>query len=351
MKQVSILKRVVPRNAAAFNSWKGDSVSPKRLSKNALRMFDKGLSSFALAVLRKLRKRQRLPWAAFVSRQLQRVYETSSGPVTATLHGFSTQLNAGNSYPFIVDDVLTFNSPLVELVNQVYRSKGRSLKFADVGAATGDTVLLLKERCSEQIRQFVCFEGDNEFFKLLELNTARFQDVQIVQVVLASHRMKIRSLVKHHRGTASAIGHEFVEALDLDSIDPIYTRAIDVLKIDVDGYDGEVIQGAKQILTQQRPAVIFEWHPKLISDTATDPFLAFKILADCGYTRFLWFNNVGTFSHFSGVCHPDTLKSARDYLLAINKRADEHFDVVALPADAEINEIDLAAMEYARSQR
>jgi hypothetical protein len=37
------------------------------------------------------------------------------------------------------------------------------------------------------------------------------------------------------------------------------------------------------------------------------------------------------------------------YLLAVNARADEHFDVVALPDSSPIDDVELAALEYARS--
>ena len=37
-----------------------------------------------------------------------------------------------------------------------------------------------------------------------------------------------------------------------------------------------------------------------------------------------------------------------ELLLAINYRGDEHFDIIALHSGSEINEIALAAMNYAR---
>ncbi len=95
--------------------------------------------------------------------------------------------------------------------------------------------------------------------------------------------------------------------------------------------------------------VIFEWHPKLVHDTDCDPVQGFAALASANYTSYLWFNNVGTFSHFSGIQTRDSLQREIAYLLAVNQRADEHFDVIALPADSPIDEVKLAAMEYARN--
>ena len=114
-------------------------------------------------------------------------------------------------------------------------------------------------------------------------------------------------------------------------------------------YDGEVLAGATETILRCHPAIIFEWHPKLILATRSDLFCGFETLAECGYSRFLWFNNIGTFSHFTGVSNRETLQKMTDLLLAVNYRQDEHFDVIALQAGSEINEIELAAMNYART--
>jgi len=150
-------------------------------------------------------------------------------------------------------------------------------------------------------------------------------------------------------GTATATGESQVDASSLDSIPAIQAAHIDLLKVDVDGFDGEVLAGAAQLLQRCQPAVIFEWHPKLAMDAGNNPFVAFKVLADSGYQRYLWFTNSGPFSHFTGVCSHDVLEHQRDYLLAIHARSGEHFDIVALPKHSQLDEIELAALEFART--
>ena len=135
-----------------------------------------------------------------------------------------------------------------------------------------------------------------------------------------------------------------LDAVRLDSIESIRKTRVDILKIDVDGFDGEVLCGATETLRCYRPAVIFEWHPALILKAGNDPFRAFVSLADCGYERYVWFNNDGTFSHFSGVCSPEVLKKHVDYLLGVNSQKGAHFDIVALHAGSTISEIGLAAL-------
>jgi len=308
-------------------------------------------SSFEFSLMMRLRRRRRLSGVGLLSRFFVQRYENATKPVRGKLHGFPAVLNPGNIYPFVVQDVHLFNAPLVELARQAFLAKGEGLCVVDVGAAFGDTVLLLKERCPQQVAKFKCIEGDAEFCELLAANTAQFDDVEIVQALLARQPIQIRSLVKHHKGTASAVGEGYATAVDLDSIASLQGTEIDILKIDVDGFDGEVLAGARKILTFKKPpAVIFEWHPKLIEKTGNNALTAFEILQECGYQRYLWFNNSGHFSHFSDVCSQRVLTQERDYLAKIDIWDRDHYDVIALPKDSRIDEKKLAALEYARNK-
>lgn len=282
-------------------------------------------------------------------RALLRLWESEGAPVKTVLHGFNVLINRGNSYQLMLQGFPQFNAPLVELVHQIAKAKKRPLAFVDVGAATGDTVLLLKERCAGDVGQFICIEGDTEFHALLVENMRQFTDVEVIQCLLARQPMQIRSLIKHHKGTASATGGTMLEAVSLDSIASIQNAQIDILKIDVDGFDGEVLEGAAQMLKRWKPSVIFEWHPQLVLDAGNDPFRAFDTLSKAGYTRYAWFNNIGTFSHFSESCSRDLLKKQRDYFLAVNARAGAHVDVVALAPGNDLDDVALGVMEYARS--
>ncbi len=298
-----------------------------------------------------LRRIRHLPLLNLLYKIFLKSYEGAAGPVEAEIHGYPVKLNPGNNYPFIVQDFPHFNAPLVELVHQAFRGEQRKLCFLDIGAATGDTVLLLKQRCPDFVGNFICVEGDQEFLSLLRSNLAPFKDVEIVDALLARHRTPIPSLVKHHPGTAAALGNELVEAIPLDAVSAIQKHKIDVLKVDVDGMDGEVLSGSTSLLKRDRPGVIFEWHPQLAQRMKNDPLAAFDALEACGYRDYLWFNNIGTFSHFSEQPSRGTLLRHAEYLIKVHSRADAHFDVVALPPGSKIDPVALAAMEFARTTR
>jgi FkbM family methyltransferase len=293
-------------------------------------------------------RRHRRPYKWFYP-GVRNFYNAGREPVSIRLHGFEVIVNPGNTYPSIAHAIPLFNAPLVQLVHLCHTSLGRRIKLVDVGAATGDTVLLIEQRCPGEVEKYVCVEGDSEFAALLRENMRQFPKVKIIQSLLAGERRKIRSLEKHHLGTAAATGGSFVDAAPLDDFFGEQDERVDVLKIDVDGYDGEVLRGAKKLLKAFQPWVIFEWHPVLVEKTGQGIYDSFETLIDCGYRRFLWFNNDGTFSHFTDAPARNHVTRLRDYLVAVNHRADEHFDVIALPDTAPPVETELASLDFARS--
>ncbi len=107
--------------------------------------------------------------------------------------------------------------------------------------------------------------------------------------------------------------------------------AVDVLKIDVDGFDGQVLRGADRILSRDRPAVIFEWHPILCERTSNNWTDHFEALKFKGYEQFVWFTKYGEFSHFMCGYDPTNVAMLAELCLNSESYDDLHFDVVALP--------------------
>jgi hypothetical protein len=161
--------------------------------------------------------------------------------------------------------------------------------------------------------------------------------------MLASENKQVASLIHHHRGSATAAGSGVVDATTIDALLLGRESGFDVLKIDIDGSDGEALAGAGELLRRDHPAVIFEWHPTLIAQTGNSPFTAFSKLHEAGYRRLLWFRNTGQFSHFS---HPDDpeIQTWEKYLRAMHVYGDPHFDIVALPPVLEPLTLTLAAL-------
>lgn len=258
----------------------------------------------------------------------------------------------GHVYPLYARKFRQWNNPLIELAHQTYRSANRPITVVDVGAGVGDTVLLLKSNCQEMIGTCCCVEGDPEFFDYLRQNLGAIEDVRMFQAILSDTARPIPALRRTHRGSASAQGSTFIEATTLDTlISPPGLRQPCLLKTDVDGSDGKVLAGARNILEADRPTVIFEWHPILCQASGNNWLEHFHVLYAQGYRRFVWFTKYGHFSHFMYDIDERSIESLAQLCVDGRHDQDWHYDVVALTDAHEISEIAMAELSFAKQRR
>lgn len=262
------------------------------------------------------------------------------GEVATTLHGRRVLINFANPYPRLVRRYPNYNAPQVEIVSLAAEATGAPVTVVDVGAAVGDTALLLLERCSPVIDSLQCVEGEPVFAATLRKNLAD-PKVRIHEVVLADRPGPVPDLIRsQHEGTALAHGSSVVEATTLDNL--FGDLAPQVIKIDTDGFDGRILAGGTVLLERARPAVLFEWAPKQCRAVGTDPLLAFEVLGCAGYDRWVFFTKYGQFSHFGN----DHLEDLTQLCLTSTTLGDWHYDVAALHATSSIDSLALADLQH-----
>ncbi len=258
------------------------------------------------------------------------------GYARISLHGTSAIINAGNSYPYYARIFPDWNEPLLQCLRMVAKKSRANL--IDVGAAIGDTILMLQANAPSQLGAILAVEGDHGFAECLRHNTKHIKECFVVESVLSStDGANIASLERHHPGSATASGKEQTSSCSLDSIvmSSGFSK-IHLLKIDVDGFDGEVLAGALGILTRSKPAVIFEWHPPLCRQAGNDPSRAFEVLSSQGYDTFLWFDKFGHFQQVDHGWSQDSLIT-REQLCGRKDAPDVHWDVIALPTGSNLD--------------
>jgi methyltransferase, FkbM family len=276
----------------------------------------------------------------------------SSKPVTTTIHDTKVIVNNGYTYPVYSRIFPEFNNPLIELVYQSFKTRQEPITLIDIGAAVGDTILLLNANCPDMIGGFFSIDGDQEFYGYLQKNLQFLSRGELILSLLSSNDGYERELVRTHKGTASAQGARKVESATLDSIISKFNPShIDVLKIDVDGFDGRVLSGSRDIITKHKPAIIFEWHPILCQQTENSFLEAFEVLQGLGYSKYIWFTKYGHFSHFMNLFDVEGIKTLADLCIQNRFHPDWHYDVISLHEDGSaISPIALAEMNYARQK-
>ena len=137
--------------------------------------------------------------------------------------------------------------------------------IADVGANTGSVTIDFSAHFPEA--QIYAFEPVSHTFALLKKSTAKFGNVTAVQLGLGARDFEIEIPLNRENtinsitappGEENTVGHEKIKIVSLDNFFTGLTQAIDIIKIDVEGYEFEVLEGASSILQDQVKAIIIE---------------------------------------------------------------------------------------------
>jgi FkbM family methyltransferase len=142
------------------------------------------------------------------------------------------------------------------------------MRVADVGANIG-YYLLLFEHAVGPGGHITCFEPDPENLRELRATLAvnGFANVEVVAAAVGAAD-GIAALRTGLNATVVAAGPGTIQ-VPLVSLDRALAAPIDLLKIDVEGYEAQVLAGARRLLAGQRPALFVEIHPALLAPPAT----------------------------------------------------------------------------------
>lgn len=142
----------------------------------------------------------------------------------------------------------------------------RSMRVVDVGANIGYYLLLFEQVVGPDGR-ILCIEPepDNvaDLRRVVALNS--FENVRVLAAALGAKQGEAR-LARGLNGMVVPTGGELnVPLLALDTIfDEGSLDRIDFIKIDVEGYEGEVLAGAARVIAHQHPRIFLEMHPAML---------------------------------------------------------------------------------------
>jgi len=152
--------------------------------------------------------------------------------------------------------------------------------FVDIGANLG-YFTCLAARAAGPTGRVVAFEPDRLNVRLLRRNVRanRFENVTIVPAAVGGRDGEIelfRSEINHtdHRvyDSGEGRGAERVRLVSLDSYFPRASR-IDVLKIDIQGFEAQAFAGMRRILAEQRDRLVIltEFFPEGLEEAGSGP--------------------------------------------------------------------------------
>ena len=157
--------------------------------------------------------------------------------------------------------------------------------FIDIGANIGLITLgtkLLLQLTNKKINKYHCIECNSDTFLSLKFNTAHHNDVNLYNLALADQQKLCNISTYNYNNGCCLIDKSYTEntintytyshmnnnfkhnpsifclAVSLDSINYIFNNRVSVIKIDIEGFEDLMLQGAKIFLAQHKPTIIIE---------------------------------------------------------------------------------------------
>lgn len=160
----------------------------------------------------------------------------------------------------------------------------------DVGANVGMITLLAAQKIGKTGRVYA-FEPVPDIFARLKANIELNGFVNIVPVPIALFSARgVAKLSICHDGSSSIfrqVSTKYVEVLR-ETLDAFVEREgikrVDAIKLDVEGAELHVIQGAHQTIQRFKPILMVEFSPANLQTAGTSPEELFETIVSYGYT-------------------------------------------------------------------
>lgn len=172
----------------------------------------------------------------------------------------------------------------------------------DIGGSFGIYTIFLSELVGPQ-GMVVTFEPGDFSFSLLSKNMKlnNLENVSIHKLALSDAAGSVplyhieNSPVNFSLGGANGVESEMVPAARLDEIMDIHDgRVVSFIKIDVEGYEAIVFEGARVTIESMKPVIMFEVAHSAISRARLEPSAPYTFLSEIGYL-FYQYSDAGKF--------------------------------------------------------
>ena len=155
----------------------------------------------------------------------------------------------------------------------------------DIGAHVG----IITNALSKKFKTVYSFELDPEIYSCCYeniVNRQQLKNVHLYNCGIGSEREKV-DVTRHDKTfgthvTPNKSGNINVKPLDSFNI----PGKVGFIKIDVEGYETKVIQGALKLIERDRPVILYERKGHQKRYGYKDPDLPLRFLQDLGYTKY-----------------------------------------------------------------
>lgn len=207
------------------------------------------------------------------------------------------------------------NTALTRIIN-VIKLFYNNFQAIDIGANCGDTIASLFAGWSGKV---LAIEPDANCQKWLRRNWGADSRVTIQQIWLNStSSVANANLSKTGWNTTLDVtkgGNTQIEFTTLDdvlSLEPEFAN-VKFIKVDTEGFDGQILMGSRQTLLKHKPVVLFESNMDSPAMKNTDPMSVFTFLMELNYESFFLYDSAGRFVAAVDRTQVDFLRDLLDY--------------------------------------
>ena len=109
---------------------------------------------------------------------------------------------------------------------------------------------------SSKVKTIEAFEPNPDIFPNLKQNTNKLKNCTIHNTALGDTTGKVSMQYETHTGTCHV--KDYNGSINLRTLDSYNFQNVDIIKIDVEGFEIPVLNGAKQTILSQRPWIKIE---------------------------------------------------------------------------------------------
>lgn len=157
----------------------------------------------------------------------------------------------------------------------------------DVGACLGDHTLSYARMVGGGGVVFA-FEPNPEAFKCLKYNMKPYKNVAVLDVALGATNGAVECVASEREPNnlgANSVRRVAFGAIPVRTIDHYGIRSrLDFLKIDAEGWEPDIIEGAKATLLRFKPVILVEINRPILAARGKSPEDIFKPLREMGYS-------------------------------------------------------------------
>ena len=163
-------------------------------------------------------------------------------------------------------------------------------KIIDVGAWWGPWSLWWHDKA----HSVEIFEPNKDILPKLVNNVGKFQNCEIHHTALGDRHGSVSMQCADHSGTYHVTGQD--GDIEMKTLDSFVFDSVDIIKIDAEGYELPVLQGAKETISRNRPWIQVEGNKSGERYGRTKVDIK-NFLSDLGMTRVIkkWPDQVWTF--------------------------------------------------------